>query len=88
MKYKLSDRALKKIILEEIKSLSEYGMGREEEDTCPEGMVWNEELGECVEKSEGLDPVHQERPDAGEGWEPEELDDLAQELEKMGFVRR
>ena len=89
MKYKLTDSALKKIILQEIKKLSEYGMSGDEEDPCPEGMFWDEEEGECVKEPEaGLDPVHQERPDAGEGWEPEELDDLAQQLEKMGFVRR
>ena len=95
MALKLTTENLNKIIVQEIKKIAKkvnlkeaFGMPEEEENMCPEGMVWNEELGDCVEESEGVDPVHQDRPDAGKEWEPEEIEDLAQELEKMGFVRR
>jgi hypothetical protein len=96
MGLKLTTENLNKIIVQEIKKIAKkvnlkeaFGMPEEEEDMCPEGMVWNEELGDCVDAGEeGLDPVHQDRPDAGKGWEAEEIADLAQELEKMGFVRR
>lgn len=86
MKYKLTDRALRRIILQEIKKLAEIDdLGGDIPEPTPEQLAAIE--AEEAEEAEFNSPP-EARPEKVEDWDPEELDEFAQQLEKMGFVRR